>query len=79
MLTTFILAGKWLAILAMAGAVLAAIMAFVIAWSISDFFIPPRYNWSKSAYSVFVIKLGMAASAAFWTFISIIGLLDSMH
>ena len=44
-----------------------AVLAFVITWNVSAFFIPPRDHWSKSAYAVFVVKLGMAATAALVT------------
>ena len=44
-----------------------AVLAFVITWNVSTFFIPPRDHWSKSAYAVFVVKLGMAATAALVT------------
>lgn len=46
-----------------------AVLAFVLTWKVSEFFIPPRDHWSKSAYAVFVVKLGMAAIAAVVTFL----------
>ena len=46
-----------------------AVLAFVLTWRVSEFFIPPRDHWSKSAYAVFVVKLGMAATAAVVAFL----------
>lgn len=46
----------------------AALIAFIITWLVSEFFIPPRDHWSKSRYVIFTIKLGMAAMAAFYTY-----------
>jgi hypothetical protein len=48
--------------------VTAAIIAFAIAWLISEFFIPPRDHWSKSGFAVLLIKLGMAFTAAVYTY-----------
>ena len=70
--------GKY-AILAVLAGVIAAIIAFIIAWKLSNLFIPPRYNWSKSAYTVFMIKLGMAGAAAFYAFIGVMGLIVAMR
>jgi len=67
------------AIMAIIAGVIAAIVAFIITWRVSDFFIPPRYNWTKSAYSVFVIKLGMAGTAAFYAFIGVMGLIVALR
>lgn len=49
-------------------AVMVAIIAFIITWLVSEFFIPPRDHWVKSGFVVFTIKLGMAATAAFYAF-----------
>lgn len=46
----------------------AALIAFIITWLVSEFFIPPRDHWSKSRYVIFTIKLGMAAMVAFYTY-----------
>jgi predicted lysophospholipase L1 biosynthesis ABC-type transport system permease subunit len=70
--------GKY-AIIAIIAGVIAAVLAFIITWKISNFFIPPRYNWSKSAYTVFIIKLGMAGTAAFYAFIGVMGLIVAMR
>jgi hypothetical protein len=52
-------------------AVIVAIIAFVITWLVSEFFIPPRDHWTKSGFAIFTIKLGMAATAAFYAFLFI--------
>jgi hypothetical protein len=57
-----------LAIIAFILGIVAAVIAFIITWLISDFFIPPRYNWAKSAFSVALIKFGMAGGVAFMAF-----------
>lgn len=49
-------------------AIIAAIIAFVIAWLVSEFFIPPRDHWSKSGFTILLIKLGMAFTAAAYTY-----------
>lgn len=67
------------AVIAVIAGIIAAIIAFVIAWKLSDLFIPPRYNWAKSAYTVFMIKLGMAGAAAFYAFIGVMGLIVAMR
>lgn len=51
-----------------------AIVTFIITFKISNFFIAPREHWSQSRYAIIVLKLGMAAGAAFWAFIFIVGL-----
>jgi len=65
---------KYAAIAVILG-VIGATIAFIITWKVSDLFIPPRYNWTKSAYTVFMIKLGMAGTAAFYSFLGVSGLL----
>jgi hypothetical protein len=45
-----------------------AVVAFVIAWLVSEFFIPPRDHWSKSGFTILLVKLGMAFTAAFYTY-----------
>lgn len=57
-----------MALVALVIGIIAGIFCFVLTWMISDFFIPPRFNWSKSAFSVFLLKLGMAGGAAFLGF-----------
>jgi hypothetical protein len=64
--------------LVIAFCIVASLTAFIVTWKFSDFFIPPRDYWTKSGFSILVVKLGMAAGAAFWTFIAITGILDSM-
>jgi hypothetical protein len=66
-------------IIAVIAGIVAAILAFIITWKISNFFIPPRYNWAKSAYTVFIIKIGMAGAAAFYAFIGVMGLIVGMR
>jgi hypothetical protein len=51
--------------------VVAAVIAFVIAYSISGFFIAPVQYRFKSPFAILLMKLGMAAGAAFWTFIGV--------
>ena len=48
--------------------VIGGIIAFVVAWLVSEFFIPPRDHWSKSGFAILLIKLGMAFTAAVYTF-----------
>lgn len=49
-------------------AIVSALIAFIIAWLVSEFFIPPRDHWSKSRFVIFTIKLGMSSMAAFYAF-----------
>jgi hypothetical protein len=58
--------------------IVAAIITFIITWLISDYFIPPRYNWAKSAFSVVLIKLGMAGGVAFIAFAFVSNLILKM-
>lgn len=51
-----------------------AIVTFIITFKISNFFIAPREHWRQSRYEIIVLKLGMAAGAAFLAFIFIAGL-----
>jgi hypothetical protein len=69
--------GKYAVLVVLAG-VIATIIAFIIAWKLSKLFTPPRYNWSKSAYAVFMMKLSMAGAAAFYAFIGVISLIVAM-
>jgi hypothetical protein len=55
-------------VIALISGIIAGVIAFVIIWALSDFFIPPRYNWSKSVFSVFLIKFGAAGGGAFMVF-----------
>jgi hypothetical protein len=55
-------------IIALICGIISGIATFVIIWGFSDYFIPPRYNWSKSIFSVFLIKLGAAGGGAFVVF-----------
>jgi hypothetical protein len=55
-------------VIALISGIVSGIVAFVIIWALSDYFIPPRYNWSKSVFSVFIIKLGAAGGGAFMVF-----------
>ena len=55
-------------VIALISGIVSGIVAFVIIWALSDYFIPPRYNWSKSVFSVFLIKLGAAGGGAFMVF-----------
>ncbi len=57
-----------MSIIALIAGIIVGLIVFIITWLISDFFIPPRYNWAKSAFSVIIIKLGMAGGAAFMAF-----------
>ena len=57
-----------MAVIAFILGTMAGIVGFIITWMVSDFFIPPRYNWTKSGFSVFLIKLGMAGGVAFMAF-----------
>jgi hypothetical protein len=65
-------------IIALICGIISGIVAFVIIWALSDYFIPPRYNWSKSIFSVFLIKLGAAGGGAFMVFAFISNLLLKM-
>lgn len=51
-----------------------AIVTFIVTFKISNFFIAPREHWRQSRYAILVLKLGMAASAAFFAFTIIVGL-----
>ena len=55
-------------VIALISGIIAGIIAFVVIWILSDWFIPPRYNWSKSVFSVFLLKLSMAGGGAFMIF-----------
>jgi hypothetical protein len=53
---------------------IAAIVAFFITLRVANFFIAPREHWRQSGFAIVVLKLGMAAGAAFWVFMLIISL-----
>jgi len=53
---------------------LVAIVTFIITFKISNFFIAPREHWRQSRFEIIVLKLGMAAGAAFLAFTFIVGL-----
>ena len=65
--------------LMLAGIIIVLLFALYLAWQITDYFIPPRYNWVKSPVQVFMIKLGIAAGIVFWTFQLIVFILSSFE
>jgi hypothetical protein len=64
-----LLSAKFVGYFAIIISFLVAIVAFIVTWLISEFFIPPRDHWTKSGYSILLIKLGMAGGIAVWVFI----------
>ena len=68
-LSLLILSSKIVGYVTIIVSLITALIAFIITWLISEFFIPPRDHWSKSGYSILLIKLGMAGGAAFWVFL----------
>ena len=68
-LSLLILSSKIVGYVAIIVSLITALITFIITWLISDFFIPPRDHWSKSGYSILLVKLGMAGGAAFWVFL----------
>lgn len=64
-----LLSAKFVGYFAVIISFLVAIVAFIVTWLISEFFIPPRDYWSKSGYSILLIKLGIAGGIAVWVFI----------
>jgi hypothetical protein len=68
-LSILILSSKIVGYVAIIGSLIIALIAFIITWLVSEFFIPPRDHWSKSGYSIFLVKLGMAGGVAFWVFL----------
>jgi hypothetical protein len=68
-LSILILSSKIVGYVAIIVSLFIALIAFIITWLVSEFFIPPRDHWSKSGYSILLIKLGMAGGAAFWVFL----------
>jgi len=48
--------------------IVSAVITFILMWIFSEFFIPPRYHWSRSGFSVLLIKLSMAGGIAFFVF-----------
>lgn len=52
--------------------VLAAFIAFVITYKISNFFIAPREHWRQSRWDIILLKLGMAAGAAYLAFTAVV-------
>lgn len=64
--------------IAIIGGFFAALIAFIITWKVSDFFIPLRDRfWSKSGFAIFLTKLNMAGGAAFLAFTIIGNILNS--
>ena len=55
-------------------ALIAALITFWITFKISNFFIARREHWRQSQYSIIMLKLGMAAGAAFVAFLAVLGL-----
>jgi len=68
-LSILILSSKIVGYVAIIVSLIIALIAFIITWLVSEFFIPPRDHWSKSGYSILLIKLGMAGGVAFWVFL----------
>jgi len=56
---------------------IAALIAFIITFKISNFFIAPREHWRQSNFAIIMIKLGMAGGAAFWIFTIVVSLFAS--
>ena len=69
MLSVLILSSKISGYVAIIVSLFIALIAFIITWLVSEFFIPPRDHWSKSGFSVLLVKLGMAGGASFWVFL----------
>lgn len=46
-----------------------AVTGAVIGWKVSGLFIPPRDHWVKSFFGVFLVKLGIAATGAYFAVI----------
>jgi len=68
-LSILILSSKFVGYVAVIVSLIIALIAFIITWLVSEFFIPPRDHWSKSGYSILLVKLGMAGGVAFWVFL----------
>ena len=68
-LSLLILSSKIVGYVAIIVSLIIALIAFIITWLVSEFFIPPRDHWSKSGFSVLLVKLGMAGGVAFWFFL----------
>jgi hypothetical protein len=68
-LSILILSSKIVGYVAIIVSLILALISFIITWLVSEFFIPPRDHWSKSGYSILLIKLGMAGGIAFWVFL----------
>jgi hypothetical protein len=67
------------AILAIVVGIIVAIVTFIITFKISNFFIAPREHWRQSRFAIIVLKLSMAAGAAYWAFIITISLFAGMR
>lgn len=52
-------------------AIIIAIAAFLITWAVSEFFIPPRDHWTKSGFTILIVKLGMCLTVVFYVFTAI--------
>jgi hypothetical protein len=52
--------------------VLAALITFIITFKISNFFIAPREHWRQSRWDIIILKMGMAAGAAYFSFTAVV-------
>ncbi|MGD9492127.1 MAG: hypothetical protein AB7V36_02100 [Bacteroidales bacterium] len=60
--------------MAIALGILAALVSFIIAFRVANYFIAPREHWRQSRYSILLLKLGLAAGAAYAAFMIIIAI-----
>lgn len=54
------------------------LVGFIYTWKFSEFFIPPRDHWSKSAFAVIITKIGIALTGAYFTVIAIAYILSKI-
>jgi hypothetical protein len=52
--------------------VLDALITFIITFKISNFFIAPREHWRQSRWDIILLKIGMAAGAAYFAFTAVV-------
>lgn len=62
-----IILGTFMGYVSVAIVVVAALVGFILGWSVSDFLIPPRDNWTKSGAAMWGTKFGIALGGAYFT------------
>jgi len=67
--TGFIVLGSFIGYFSVGLLVIAGILGFIIAWELSELFIPPRDYLAKAAVAVFTTRIGIGIAGAYFAVI----------